>query len=134
MNPLSSQPTNPIDAVPSCDHLEIGRKHLQLLARTLVFAAGRLLGQEVWKKQSQQMQDMDEVEGMLTLVDIWQDTTLRDGNVAEQLVQLLVVADGELKVTGDDTGLLVVASSVASQFEDLSSQVLEDGCEVDGST
>jgi len=80
------------------------------------------------------MQDMDEVEGMLTLVDIWQDTTLRDGNVAEQLVQLLVVADGELKVTGDDTGLLVVASSVASQFEDLSSQVLEDGCEVDGCT
>ena len=70
----------------------------------------------------------------LTLVDVGQDTTLRDGNVAEQLVQLLVVADGELEVAGDDTGLLVVARGVASQLEDLSRQVLEDSREVDRST
>ncbi|CAG1988439.1 unnamed protein product [Fusarium graminearum] len=37
-------------------------------------------------------------------------------------------------MTGDDTGLLVVASSVTSQLEDFSSEVLEDGSEVDGST
>lgn len=69
----------------------------------------------------------------LTLVNVGEDTTLGDGDVAEELVQLLIVADGELKVTRDDTGLLVVASGVASQLEDLSSQVLEDGSEVDGS-
>ena len=34
----------------------------------------------------------------------------------------------------DDTGLLVVTGSVASQLKDLSSEVLEDGSEVDGST
>jgi len=67
-------------------------------------------------------------------VDVGQDTTLGDGDMSEQLVQLLVVADGELKVARDDTGLLVVTSSVSSQFEDFSSQVLEDSCEVDGST
>jgi hypothetical protein len=37
-------------------------------------------------------------------------------------------------MTGDDTGLLVVASGVTSQLEDLSRQVLKDGSEVDGST
>lgn len=70
----------------------------------------------------------------LTLVDVGQDTTLRDGDVAEELVQLLVVADGELEMTRDDTGLLVVTRSVASQLEDLSRQVLKDSCEVDRST
>ena len=70
----------------------------------------------------------------LTLVDVGQNTTLGDGDVAEKLVQLLIVADGELEVTGDDTGLLVVASGVASKLEDFGSQVLKDGSEVDGST
>ena len=68
---------------------------------------------------------------MLTLVDVGQDTALGDGDVAEQLVQLLVVPDGELEMAGDDAGLLVVAGSVAGQLEDLGSQVLEDGGEVD---
>lgn len=69
----------------------------------------------------------------LTLVNVGQDTTLGDGDVTKKLVQLLIVADGELEVTGDDTGLLVVTGSVASKLENLSSQVLEDGGEVDGS-
>jgi len=53
--------------------------------------------------------------------------------MAEKLVQLLIVPDGELEMTGDDTSLLVVAGSVASQLENLSCEVLEDGSEVDGS-
>ena len=73
-------------------------------------------------------------DSKLTLVNVGQNTTLGDGDVTEQLVQLLVVADGELQMTGDDTGLLVVAGGVASQLEDLSSEVLEDGSQVDGST
>jgi hypothetical protein len=71
---------------------------------------------------------------MLTLVDVGEDTTLGDCDVAEQLVQFLVVADGELEMTGDDTGLLVVTRGIAGQFEDLSGQIFEDGCEVDGRT
>jgi hypothetical protein len=42
-------------------------------------------------------------------MDVGEDTTLRDDDLAEEAVELLVVADGELKVTGDDAGLLVVA-------------------------
>ena len=67
-------------------------------------------------------------------MNVGENTTLGDGDVSEKLVQLLVVADGELKVTGDDTGLLVVTSGVTSQLEDLGSQVLKNGSEVDGGT
>jgi hypothetical protein len=66
-------------------------------------------------------------------VNVGEDTTLGNGDVSEQLVQLLVVADGELEMAGNDTGLLVVTGSVSGQFEDLSRQVLKDSGEVDGS-
>ena len=68
-----------------------------------------------------------------TLVDVRQDTTLCDGDMTQQLVQLLIVTDGELEVTRDDTGLLVIAGSVTRQFEDLSSEILKDSSQVHGS-
>jgi len=69
-----------------------------------------------------------------TLVDVGKDTTLGDCNVTQELVQFFVVADGELEMTRDDTRLLVVTGSIASQLEDFSSEVLKDGSQVDGST
>ena len=35
-------------------------------------------------------------------LDVGQNTSLSDGHSTEQLVQLLVVADGQLQVAGDD--------------------------------
>lgn len=67
-------------------------------------------------------------------MDVGQNTTLGDGDVTEQLVQLLIVADGELKMTGDDTGLLVVTGGVASKLENFGSEVLKNSGKVDGST
>jgi len=67
-------------------------------------------------------------------VNVGKDTTLSDCDVTQKLVQLLIVSDGELEMARDDTGLLVVASSVASQLEDFGSKVLKDGSEVDRST
>jgi len=72
--------------------------------------------------------------GKLTLVNVWQDTTLCDCDVSEEFVQFLIVADGELELTRDDTGLLVITGSIASQLENFSREVFEDGSEVDGST
>ena len=69
--------------------------------------------------------------GEKDLVDVGQDTTRGNGDVAEQDVQLLVVADSKLQVTGDDAVALVVAGGVASELKDLSAQVLEDSREVD---
>ena len=67
-------------------------------------------------------------------MDVGEDTTLGNGDVTQELVQLLIVADGKLEVTRDDTGLLVVTGGVTSQLEDFSSEVLEDGSQIDGST
>ncbi len=67
-------------------------------------------------------------------MDVGKDTTLGDCNVTQELVQFFVVADGELEMTRDDTRLLVVTGSIASQLEDFSSEVLKDGSQVDGST
>lgn len=65
-------------------------------------------------------------------LDVGQDTTLGDGHAAEQLVQLLVVADGELQVTRDDSRLLVIAGGVAGQLEHFGGEVLHHRSQVDG--
>ena len=59
---------------------------------------------------------------------------LRDGDASKQFVQLFVVADSKLKVTGNDSGFLVVTSSIARQLEDLSAQILKHRSQVDWST
>jgi hypothetical protein len=64
-------------------------------------------------------------------LDVGENTTLGNGDTGQELVQLLVVADGQLEVAGDDPGLLVVPGGVASQLQDLSGQVLHDGGHVD---
>ena len=65
-------------------------------------------------------------------LDVGEHTTLGDGHAGEQFVQLLVVADGQLEMTGNDPGLLVVAGSVSCQLENLGGQVLHDGGQVHG--
>lgn len=68
------------------------------------------------------------------MVNVWKNTTLGDGDVSEKLVQLLIVSDGELQMSWDDTGLAVVTGGVSGQLEDFGSEVLEDSGEVDWST
>ena len=65
-------------------------------------------------------------------VDVRENTSLGDGDLAEELVQLLVVADGQLDVSRDDAGPLVVLGGVSGKLEELGGQVLEHGGEVDG--
>ena len=67
-------------------------------------------------------------------MDVGQNTAGSDGHTAEELVELLVVADGQLDVAGHNAGLLVVAGSISGKLEDLSSEVLEDGGQVHGGT
>ena len=65
-------------------------------------------------------------------MDVGEHAALGNCDRAQKLVELLVVADGELQVARDDTGLFVVAGSVASQLEDFGREVLEHGRQVDG--
>merc|ERR1719381_383883 len=63
-------------------------------------------------------------------LDVGQDTALGNGDSSKKLVQLLVIPDSKLQMPWDDARLLVVPSGVASQLQDLSSQVLHYGCHV----
>lgn len=63
-------------------------------------------------------------------LDVGEYTTLGDGDSREKLVQLLVITDSQLKMTGDDPGLLVVTGSISCQLENLSSQVFHDSSQV----
>ena len=74
---------------------------LHALGALLATAASGLLGQEYG-------------------LDVGQHTSLGDGHALEELVQFLVVADGQLKVAGVDPLLLVVSGSVAGQLKNLS--------------
>ena len=56
-------------------------------------------------------------------LDVRKNSALSDGDAGQQLVQLLVVADGQLKVARDDARLLVVLGSVSGQFQDLGGEV-----------
>ncbi|XP_014237177.2 uncharacterized protein LOC106659257 [Trichogramma pretiosum] len=67
-------------------------------------------------------------------LDVWQDTTLGDGDSGQEFVQFFVIADGQLEMSGDDPGLLVVTSGITCQLEDLSGQVFHDGSQVDWSS
>lgn len=64
-------------------------------------------------------------------VDVGQNTTKGDGG-ADERVQFLVAADGQLQVARCDALDLEVLGRVASQLENFGSQVFEDGGEVDG--
>jgi len=63
-------------------------------------------------------------------LNVGKDTTLGDGDTRQELVEFLVVADGQLQMTGDDARLLVVTSGVASQFEHFRCQVFHYSREV----
>ena len=67
-------------------------------------------------------------------LDVGEDTTLGNGDTGEEFVEFLIITDGELEMTGDDPGLLVVMGSIASELEDLSSEVLHGGSEVHWNT
>ena len=67
-------------------------------------------------------------------VDVGEDTTLGDGHSVAEFHELFVVLDGELKMSGVDSTLLVFLGGVASELDDLGGEVLEDSGQVDGST
>lgn len=54
-------------------------------------------------------------------MNVGKNTALGDGYVSEKLVKFLVVSDSKLEMTWDDTGFLVITSSVSGQFKDFSS-------------
>ena len=57
-------------------------------------------------------------------MDVGKYTSLGNGDVSQELIQLLIVTDGKLEMTRNDPGLLVVTGGVASQLENFGREVL----------
>ena len=72
--------------------------------------------------------------GQRNCLDVGQHTTLSNGHSLEQLVQLFVVSDGQLQVSGNDSPFVIVYGSVSCQVQDFSSQVFQHSCKVDWGT
>ena len=89
--------------------------------------------QVVVRRQTSSLLGLLGLLGQKHSLDVWQHTSLGDGHTGQKLVQLLVITDGQLKMTGDDPCLLVVTGSISCQLKDLSSKVLHDGSQVNGS-
>ena len=91
---------------------------------------------------SQRIRLLSESFGLFTLllgwdeedVDVGENTAGGNSGVAKESVELLIVADGQLNVSWDDSGLLVVLGGVSSEFENLSGEVFEDCSEIDWGT
>ena len=67
-------------------------------------------------------------------LDVGENTSLGNCDTSKELVQFLVIPDGQLEVTGDDPGLLVVTGSIASQLKNLSCEILHHSSKVDRGT
>ena len=65
-------------------------------------------------------------------MDVGENTTTGNGDSSKQFIQLFVVLDCQSDVTGHDSRLLVVASSVSGKLKNLGAEVLQDGSKVDG--
>ena len=67
-------------------------------------------------------------------VDVGENTAGSNSGVAEESVEFLIVADGQLDVSWDDSGLLVVLGGVSSEFKDLGGEVFKNCSEVNWGT
>ena len=63
-------------------------------------------------------------------MDVGEHTARSNGYAAEELVQLLVIANCKLKVSGNNSALLVVAGGVACELENFGSEILKYSGEV----
>jgi hypothetical protein len=54
--------------------------------------------------------------------------------MTKEFVQFLIIANGKLEMTRNDTSLLVVTGSITSQLKDFGGEILKNGSEIDGST
>lgn len=60
-------------------------------------------------------------------MDVGDHTTGGNADLGQELVELLIIADGQLDVAGDDADLLVVTGSISGKLQDLSRQVFLRG-------
>ena len=73
---------------------------------------------------------LGEKEGL----DVGENASVGDGGRSDHLVELLVVSDGELNVTGNDPLLLGLDGGISGELDDLAAKVLEHSSGEDAGT
>ena len=64
-------------------------------------------------------------------MDEWDDTSVGDAGVSEELVEFIILSDGVEQVSGNDSGLGRLFGGVSGELQELSGQVFEDGSHID---
>ena len=64
-------------------------------------------------------------------MDVWKDSTGGDSGVSHKSGQFLVISDGQLNMSRDDSASSVVSGSIAGKFKNFSGKVFKDSSEVD---
>lgn len=59
------------------------------------------------------------------LMDIRKDTSIGNSHMCQQFTQLFIIPDGQLDVSWNDSGLLVITSSITSQLKNLSTSKID---------
>ena len=67
-------------------------------------------------------------------MDVWEDTTLGNSSVGEEVGELLIISDGEEDESWGNSLSSVVFGGVSGELKDLSAEVLEDRGHVDRGT
>ena len=78
--------------------------------------------------------DLGGLFGKEDSLNVRKNSSLGDGDSAEKFVQLLVVFNGQLEMSGVNSSFFVIPGSVSSQLKNLSAQIFKNGCEINGGT
>ena len=74
--------------------------------------------------------DLSGLLGEKNSLNVGKDSSLGDGDTSKKFVQLLIVSNGQLEMSGDNSCFFVIPGSVSGQLKDLSAQVLKNSCKV----
>ena len=67
-------------------------------------------------------------------VDVWENTTGSDSCVSHESGKFLVVSNGKLNVSWDNSASLVVSGGITGELKNLSSEVLKHSSKIDWSS
>ena len=74
--------------------------------------------------------DLGGLLGEKDSLNVGKNSSLGNSDSAEKFVQLLVVFNSQLEMSGDNSCFFVIPGSVSGQLKDLSAQVLKNSCKV----
>ena len=72
--------------------------------------------------------------GQENSMNVRQDTTLSDRHIGQQLAELFIIADSKLKMTRNDSSLLIVSCSISCQLQNFSTQIFKNSSKINRSS